>query len=86
MDNVPYVSSYVQLLGDRVKYTLGKLIDGRIDDEELKNLEDIYSHVLVNIDDMEEYMEQIREIEVNIERIRAIKIITEKNPHLLMPI
>ena len=86
LDNVPYVSSYVQLLGDRVKYTLGKLIDGRIDDEELKNLEDSYSDVLVNIGDREEYMEAIRKIEVNIESIRAIKIITEKNPPLLMPI
>ena len=60
LDNVPYVSSYVQLLGDRVKYTLGKLIDGRIDNGELKNLEDSYSDVLVNIGDREEYMEVIR--------------------------
>ena len=86
LNNVTYVSSYVQLLGDRVKYTLGKVIDERIDDEELKNLEGIYSDVLLNISDREEYMEVIREIEVNIERIRAIKIITDKNPHLLMPI
>ena len=54
LDNVPYVSSYVQLLGDRVKYTLGKLNDGRIDDEELRNIEDNYSDVLENIGDREE--------------------------------
>ena len=59
---MPSVNSYVQLLGDRVKYTLGKLIDGRIDDEELNNLEDSYSDVLVNIGDREEYMKAIRKI------------------------
>ena len=45
-----------------MKYTRGKLNDGRIDDEALKNLEDIYADALVNLGDKEEVIRILRQI------------------------